>query len=112
MARNKLNDKFREQQADKHGGGHGLNEGPGILDTLPAHQTTPSQIVAHKDLLQEVRRLLSDDERLLLDARSLGRDWAEIAREVGGQPNALRMKLTRALNRVARQLGLEEVSDD
>jgi len=32
--------------------------------------------------------------------------------KVGGRPEALRKKLSRAVDRVARQLGLEEVGDD
>ena len=36
------------------------------------------------------------------------REWAEIAAEVGGSPEALRKQLARALDRVSHQLGLDE----
>ncbi len=74
-----------------------LEPGPG-----PDHQA------AWKDLLQEVRNRLSDDERRLADRRAERREWAEIATELGGSPEALRKQLARALDRVSSQLGLDE----
>jgi DNA-directed RNA polymerase specialized sigma24 family protein len=65
--------------------------------------------VAWQDLLREVRGLLSEEERQLADRRGLSLGWAEIAAELGGRPEALRKKLARALDRVARRLGLEEL---
>ena len=41
-------------------------------------------------LLQEVHRRLSPDERRLLDLRSQGYDWSAIASELGGGAEALR----------------------
>ena len=35
-----------------------------------------------------------------------------VAAELGGSPEALRKKLTRAVARVAEQLGLDEVEDE
>jgi RNA polymerase sigma-70 factor (ECF subfamily) len=60
-------------------------------------------------LVQETRRRLAPDERHLLELREQGREWAEIAEELGGSPEALRKKLARAVDRVARDLGLDEV---
>jgi RNA polymerase sigma factor (sigma-70 family) len=74
-----------------------LAPGPG-----PDHQA------AWKDLLQEVRGRLSDDERRLADRRAERREWSEIATELGGSPEALRKQLARALDRVSHQLGLDE----
>lgn len=39
--------------------------------------------------------------------RQQGLEWAAIAAELGGSPEALRKHFTRALDRVARRLGLE-----
>jgi hypothetical protein len=58
-----------------------------------------------------MRAMLSDDERFLADQRALGRDWGDIAREVGGSAEALRKRLARAVDRAARGLGLDEVTD-
>jgi hypothetical protein len=64
--------------------------------------------VIGRELLEVYRGRLSDEERQLADLRTLGHDWSEIARMLGGTPQARRKQLTRAVNRVARQLGLDE----
>jgi RNA polymerase sigma factor (sigma-70 family) len=78
-----------------------------VLDPSP----DPSRIVAGSDLLQAVRKRLSADERRLSDLRVDGRSWSEIAAEVGGHPDSLRFRLTRALDRIARELGLDDADD-
>ncbi len=67
----------------------------------------PAQIVAHRELLEEFRRRLTEVERQLADRRIAGHSWQEIATEMGGRANTLRMRLDRALERVVRELGLE-----
>jgi RNA polymerase sigma factor (sigma-70 family) len=79
-----------------------------MIADLAAPETSPSGRLVWKDLLLEVRRRLTDDERRLADRRAERREWAEIAAEVGGNPDALRKRLARALDRVSNQLGLEE----
>jgi RNA polymerase sigma-70 factor (ECF subfamily) len=69
---------------------------------------SPSQEVAGQELLREFRRRLSEEERQLADARAEGRDWNQIAAERGGSPEALRKQLSRAVDRVSRELGLDE----
>jgi RNA polymerase sigma-70 factor (ECF subfamily) len=73
---------------------------------LAAPGETPSQQVAYAELLGEARRRLSPDERRLADRRAEGRDWADIAAEEGGSPEALRKKLSRAVQRISEELGL------
>jgi len=51
---------------------------------------------------------LIEEERKLADQRALERPWHEIAPEMSGNPDALRMQLTRALGRVTQELGLAE----
>ncbi|MEI7688115.1 MAG: sigma-70 family RNA polymerase sigma factor [Planctomycetota bacterium] len=72
----------------------------------------PSEQVSAKEILEKVRDRLADDERYLAEQRALGRGWKEIADEVGGSDVALRKKLTRALNRVMAELGLDEIHDE
>ena len=50
-------------------------------------------------------------ERRLLERRQEGAKWAEIAMDEGDTPEALRKKLTRAVERVAREIGLDESGD-
>jgi hypothetical protein len=47
-----------------------------------------------------------------VNLRHEGLDWAAIAAELGGTPDALRLKLARALARVAKQLGLDDAVDN
>jgi len=81
------------------------------LDACGTVGPDPSRQVAGRDLLDEVRRRLSAEERQIADRRSQGRAWPEIAAELGGTPEGRRKQLTRALDRVAQELGLEEDGD-
>ncbi len=72
----------------------------------------PSEQVSAKEILEKVLGKLSNDERFLADQRALGRGWQELADELGGTAVALRKKLSRALNRVMAELGLEESADE
>jgi DNA-directed RNA polymerase specialized sigma24 family protein len=106
MARNKLIGESRTYYVKRR-------EQPGpvvdaLLAGLAAPETSPSGRLAWKDLLQEVRRRPTDEERRLADRRAERREWSEIAAEVGGSAEALRKRLARALDRVSNQLGLEE----
>jgi RNA polymerase sigma factor (sigma-70 family) len=74
----------------------------------PARDPEPSCQADWKDLLHEVRQRLSTEELRLADRRADQQEWAEIAAEVGGSPEALRKQLARALDRVSHQLGLDE----
>jgi len=47
-----------------------------------------------------------------LDLRDQGLDWAAIAAQVGGSPEALRKRLARAIDLVVAELGLEEGSHE
>jgi RNA polymerase sigma-70 factor (ECF subfamily) len=109
MARHKLADQVRRQRADCRDNRR-LEADDIHSQSIVAVGATPSRQIAARDLLQEVRIRLSEEERGLADRRALGREWPEIAAELGGNPEALRKKLTRAVNRVARELGLDEAT--
>jgi RNA polymerase sigma-70 factor (ECF subfamily) len=109
MARNKLLDQVRKQHSDRRDNRR-IEAGPSAqLDAVAdSGAATPSQIVSDQELRQAMQRQLSPDERFLAEQRALGRDWADIAKEHGGTAEALRKKLARALDRVAKHLGIEE----
>ena len=106
MARNKLINHTQQQRAARRDSRRiqGGVETADPADTDPS----PSRVVAARELLQEFRSRLSEDERGLADLRAQGHSWAEIAAEIGGHPDALRFRLTRALDRVAGQLHLSD----
>jgi RNA polymerase sigma-70 factor (ECF subfamily) len=107
MARNKLSKQVHGQQRQKRDyrrvqGGE-IDEGQ-----FPALEGTPSQFVAGQELLREADKLMTPDEIQLRELRKEGLDWAAIADQLGSSPEALRKKLTRALDRVAHELKLDD----
>jgi RNA polymerase sigma-70 factor (ECF subfamily) len=110
MARNKVVDHARKEQAERRWHRQVPLEG-GAQEQLAAAGPRPDQAASARELYQEVYRRLSALERRLVDQRSSGRDWATIAMEEGGSPVALRKQLSRALNRVASQLGIDDEPD-
>jgi RNA polymerase sigma-70 factor (ECF subfamily) len=107
MARNKLISQARQQHAhrrDRRRVEPGRPDQEGLVD--PA--ASPSRDVEARNLLEEIRRRLSREERTIMDLRNQGRDWAAIATELGASADAVRIKLSRALDRVAKQLGLDD----
>jgi RNA polymerase sigma-70 factor (ECF subfamily) len=109
MARNKLIDQAR-RQAVRDPDERAVAD-PN-LQLVAAPEPSPSRQVALRELLQEARRRLSAEERRLLELREDGREWSEIAAELGGTPEALRKRFARAVNLVAQELGLGESTDD
>jgi RNA polymerase sigma-70 factor (ECF subfamily) len=81
-------------------------------EDLAARDATPSRHAAAGELLREVHRRLTAEELELVELRSQGLGWGEIARRLGGSAEALRKKLTRALNRVARALDLDDLDSE
>lgn len=108
MARNKLRDQARRQHAGRRDQRRVEAAGEELLAAVADTADSPSQLVAGRDLLDAMRRRLSDEERFLADQRAAGREWDNIAVDLGGSPEALRKKLTRAIDRVAHELGLDD----
>lgn len=107
MARNKLLDHARYQQAERRDVRRNQSVSPAVLAQVADAGATPSQRLAGRELLEAVRRALTEEERYLAEQRCLGRDWAVLATELGCSAEALRKRLTRALDRVCRQLETE-----
>jgi RNA polymerase sigma-70 factor (ECF subfamily) len=91
MALNKLRNRAR------HEGRRG--DIPDGWDPI-ASDPSPSRVAAVDDEIAYLSRRLPLLEARLFDlSRVQGWSWDEIAREVGGKPDALRMRLTRAVAR-------------
>jgi len=106
IARNKLATRAREQAADKRD--YKRAAGGGDQAILLGDDPSPSRYAAAKDLLEAVRDRLTPDERVLADFRQEGMEWEDIAERVGDNPAALRKRFSRTMDRVARELGLDE----
>jgi DNA-directed RNA polymerase specialized sigma24 family protein len=70
----------------------------------------PAQHVEGQDFRQEVRGRLPEPARRLFDLKVQGFTWAEVAEQAGGHPDALRMRLRRAVATALGELGHEDSS--
>ncbi len=107
MARNKLLNQARQEQAVRR-------DHRRVSEDVADHELAvphpgPEQQAEARELLQEVHRRLLPEERQLVELRNQGYDWNSIAQRVGGNAAALRQKLHRALARVSREIGLEDL---
>jgi RNA polymerase sigma factor (sigma-70 family) len=107
MACNKVADQARRQRARRRDVGR-LEYGECLADEQPGRDREPGELVAQRELVDRFKKRLSEEEWRLVSERADGRGWAEIAEEVGGTPEGLRKRLARAVERVERQLKLDE----
>jgi RNA polymerase sigma-70 factor (ECF subfamily) len=78
------------------------------VEAIAAHGPSPSSEVAARELLYQARCRLSPEDLSLLERRQEGQQWAEIAADHGVSPEAIRKRLARSIDRVARELGIDE----
>ncbi len=82
------------------------------LTDLPELAASPDNSSArHLDTTELLRKLslrMSTQELELFRLRSIGKDWTTIGQQFGETPSMLRKRLSRAIQRVAMELGLEE----
>jgi RNA polymerase sigma-70 factor (ECF subfamily) len=103
MARNKIIDKARRPDV-----GERIPEADLPEQAQVASQPSPSQQVALQELVEKARRRLGPDDRRVLELRHQGLEWAEVATQLGGSPEALRKRFSRAVALVTQELGLDE----
>jgi RNA polymerase sigma-70 factor (ECF subfamily) len=116
MARNKLAGQvkghgaarrdFRRLGVAQGDRDHESDAGAGA-ERIAGRDPTPSRDLAARELLEEAMRRLSPEERRILDRREQGGQWTQIAAELGSNPEAIRKRLSRAVDRVAHELGLD-----
>jgi RNA polymerase sigma-70 factor (ECF subfamily) len=109
MARNEVLDESRRYKAGRRDHRRQVNDlSEHCLGGLADEGPTPSRIVSTRELIEEVSRRLSAEERDLLEQRALGHEWTTLAEQRGASAVTLRKKLTRALSRVVAEMGLLE----
>ena len=111
MTRHKLSNQARWHRAEMRDCRRLAACDPAYLDGRAA-APSPSRLVVGRELLAEVSRRLSGEERLLADLRADGCEWTEIAARLGGTAEARRKQLARAVDRVEQQLQWREIGDD
>jgi RNA polymerase sigma-70 factor (ECF subfamily) len=106
IARNKVINQARKQRAACHD--PGLVRSPESAHDLPTPSPGPARVVEARELLIEALGRLTAEERYLLELREQGQEWSQIAAAQGGTPDALRVRLSRGVARVTKELGLED----
>lgn len=72
----------------------------------------PAEQASVREILDKVSQGLTVEERYLAQERAAGRTWKELSGELGDSDEALRKKLSRAVNRVMSSLGFEDQQND
>lgn len=110
ITRNKLTNQINRHRAQRRDVRRNMTtetEGVQVIDRA----SDPSEQASAREILDKVRSRLNSKERYLADQRALGRTWSELADELGGTDVALRKQLTRALDRIMTDLGIDEDAD-
>ena len=68
----------------------------------------PSQIAVGHELLDRIRSRLTDEERYVVEQRAIGRTWLELSQELGQSADGLRMRISRRLDLLAEELGIDD----
>jgi RNA polymerase sigma-70 factor (ECF subfamily) len=111
MARRKVEFRLRTEHAERRDPRRLVRNGAAALEGV-GNGLPPDRIVAGKDLLQQVSLRLTKEEWQLAERRAKGLRWTAIAAELGGTAQSRRKQLARALDRVLRQIGLEDPFDE
>jgi RNA polymerase sigma-70 factor (ECF subfamily) len=105
MARNKLASRARQEMRQRRDIRRvTLAPTEGIADRQPS----PAQALSNRELLEELRKSLTEEERNIADLRGQGLAWEEVACQLGGTWQARRMQLARGIDRAAGKLGLKD----
>ncbi|WP_010581792.1 RNA polymerase sigma factor [Schlesneria paludicola] len=112
MARNKLYDRVRDAQADRRDVRRMEGTGDEALAQVAQPGESPSEVMAAKEILNLVQEQLSDDERYLIEQRMSGTPWEQLAAQLGASPEALRKRMTRAIDDAAKRIGFRENAND
>jgi RNA polymerase sigma-70 factor (ECF subfamily) len=106
MTRNKVATAAQRQHRQRRD--QRRNEGPAELAQAIDPGPSPSEVVSGQELLERFRAGFTEEERAIAALRKDGLGWDAIAAQLGGKPQARRMQLARAVERVGLELGLEE----
>src|SRR5262249_38116377 len=108
MARNKLASAARRQRRQRRDQRRPAPNGGRGRESLAGEDPSPGRQVAGQELLERFLGELDAEERQLVELRGQGLTWADVAQQLGGTAQARRMQLSRAADRVARRLGLDD----
>src|SRR5262245_22540709 len=107
MARHKLASAARREYRERRDSRRVAERAGERLGCLPDGGAGPGEVLAGKALLSQLGQALSEEERQIVELRSDGLAWADVAATLGGTAQSRRMQLTRAVERIMRELGIE-----
>jgi RNA polymerase sigma-70 factor (ECF subfamily) len=108
MAHNKLASAARKQHRQRRDSRRVDPGGADKLLDVRDRSHSPSDLVAGEELLRRFRKSMSNEELRIADLRGQGLTWADVAARLGGTVDSRRSQLSRAIDRVSRELGLDE----
>jgi len=111
MAQNRLINFAKKQRAGRRDVRQQLAADVGSLG-LPDRAETPSQIAQGRDLIEQFHARLTPEERQIVEARAKGEGWAGIAKTTGETADAARMRFSRAVSRIKKELGVDDDVED
>lgn len=106
IARNKLTNQINKAMAQRRDMRREVAFDENVT-VVRDQQSDPAEQVSAQEILSIVREKLSPEERYIAEQREQGRPWSDLAAELASNEDAIRKKLSRALDRVMEQLGLE-----
>jgi len=110
MAQNKLLMQVRRHTTEGRNVSR-VEETPDDAPPLADKRPGPIQHVMGRELLDTLLERLPPNARELAQRRACGQEWADIAYDLGGTPQAHRMQLSRAIDRLAPELGLDSFDE-
>jgi RNA polymerase sigma factor (sigma-70 family) len=105
MVRNKVAEKARRRDVVRES-----EPADGERAALVASpEASPGKVIELRQLAEAARARLGPELMEIVALREEGLDWNEIAGRVGGSPEAVRKRLARAVDDVAKSLGVDVV---
>ena len=108
MVRNRVVDWSRTLKAQKRDirKEQALDAFPPDTKAFAGKESPASAQLRAEELLEEFRKRLGPEERIIAEKRAEGWGWAEIAEHLGEKAESLRKRWERARDRVAGEMGL------
>jgi hypothetical protein len=110
MARNKLISAARREYRQRRDLRRSKAEALIALDQVPDGKQTAAEEIELRDLLNRIYERFTAEELWIARLRNSGATWENVAAELGGSAQSRRMQFSRALERVAGEIGLDLLS--
>jgi DNA-directed RNA polymerase specialized sigma24 family protein len=79
-----------------------------LMHDAAGRDLPPDEVLAGRELMEAITRRLTPEEAELVQRRTQGLSWSEIAAELGGTADGRRMQLARAAERLAHDLQMNQ----